>query len=209
MNAPGFGELLRQAQGGDPQAVERLLMTVHPHLEALARHFADPTCAEESTSDLAQKASVRIWQKLQQFRGSGEDSETLARFQAWLRKVVRRLALNDRRRRNGKRRRPDQPVASLEATVPGESASRKAAAEPPATVPSPSANVRAAEHAQLVLKALAGLSDEKDREIVQLRFFEGLSLRDISERLGLSYDRVRERYRLSKQRLGRALEGLR
>ena len=46
-------------------------------------------------------------------------------------------------------------------------------------------------------------------EIVRLRFFEGLSLRQVAGRLQLSYDKVRERFRFSVRRLQQYLEELR
>jgi RNA polymerase sigma factor (sigma-70 family) len=209
MDATGFRSLLRRAQAGDRHSLDDLLAALRPHLETLARPFADPACAAESTSDLVQEAELRAWQRLHQFKGTDDDEGALAMFRAWVGQFVRRLGQNARRHRRRKRRRPDRPVASLDAVAPGQSANLLGVAEPHANEPSPSTNVRADERTQSVLQALAALPDEQERQIVRLRFFDGLSLRDIAGRLGLTYDVVRERYRVSKQRLGRALEGLR
>ena len=51
-------------------------------------------------------------------------------------------------------------------------------------------------------------SGARDREIVRLCFFDGLSLRQIAERLQLSYDKVRQRYHRSLKVLERELGGL-
>ncbi|MBI3467782.1 MAG: sigma-70 family RNA polymerase sigma factor, partial [Planctomycetes bacterium] len=81
--------------------------------------------------------------------------------------------------------------------------------EPAGAEPTPSANVRSEEQDQLVRAALDRIPDTTDRQIVQLRFFDGLSLRQIAERLKLGYDQVRERYHRGMQRLERELGGLR
>ena len=80
--------------------------------------------------------------------------------------------------------------------------------EPAASGPTPSANAQGDEQRQLIRAALEEILEGEDREIVRLRFFEGLSLRQISERLTLGYDHVRERYQLSMRRLERELAGL-
>jgi RNA polymerase sigma-70 factor (ECF subfamily) len=210
MDATGFRDLVRRAQAGDPAAVERLLAVIRPHLESRAARCADPARAAESTSDLVQEAWLRAWRKLDRFRGLADDDEqTLAAFLAWIGKLLRHLGLSRRRDSNRKRRRPPRALVSLDGAVPGSSTNPGKAVEPAAAQPTPSADVRASERARLVLQALAELPDEKDREIVRLSFFEGQSLRQIAERLQLSYDAVRTRFRSSLRRLGHRLEGLR
>lgn len=77
----GFHDLVRRAQAGDRQAMERLLELVRPHLENLAGGYADPAEPAESTSDLVQSVLVRAWQNIEQFRGGAGDDETFAMFQ--------------------------------------------------------------------------------------------------------------------------------
>ena len=74
--------------------------------------------------------------------------------------------------------------------------------------PSPSVAVNTSDEARLVHEAMLELPDEVDRSIIELRFFEGLSLREISDRLKLSYDRTRQRYHASMEVLERRLGGL-
>src|SRR5205823_6394028 len=76
--------------------------------------------------------------------------------------------------------------------------------DPAASDPTPSANVQADEQARLIRAALERIPDTTDREMVRLCFFEGLSLRQIAERLNLTYDEVRERYHSSLRLLERA-----
>lgn len=83
MEAQGFRDLVRQAQAGDQQALDRLLSVVRPYLERLAQRYADPAWPSESVSDLVQEAWVRAWRKLDQFRGAADDEQTRAAFLAW------------------------------------------------------------------------------------------------------------------------------
>jgi RNA polymerase sigma-70 factor (ECF subfamily) len=210
MDATGFRDLVRRAQAGDPAAVDRLLAVIRPHLERLAARYADPARAAESTSDLVQEAWLRAWRKLDQFRGTdADDEQALAAFLTWVGKLLRHVGQNRQRDAHRQRRRPSQPLVSLDGAVPGGSTCPGKAVEPAAPQPTPSANVRANEQARFVLEALAELPDDKDREIVRLCFFEQLSLRQIAERLQLGYDDVRRRFRGSLRRLGDRLEGLR
>jgi RNA polymerase sigma factor (sigma-70 family) len=50
--------------------------------------------------------------------------------------------------------------------------------------------------------------DATDREVIRLYFFEGLSLQGIAERLDLTYDMVRDRYRRAIRQLERNLRAL-
>jgi RNA polymerase sigma-70 factor (ECF subfamily) len=201
-------DFLKRARSGDRQGVDDLLSLVRPHLEQLARRYADPGAASESTADLVQEAALRIWQKLDQFRGGENYDQTAAMFSDWISQIVRHLALDRYRERHAQRREPSQGVLPLKSPGPGESTGLEGRIDPAASEPTPSANVQSGEQAQLVQRALAGIADDTDREIVRLCFFEGLSLRQIAERLDLSYDKVRERYHRSLKRLERELKGL-
>jgi RNA polymerase sigma-70 factor (ECF subfamily) len=208
MDADGFHDLLRAAQATDSQALERLLTLIRPHLEQVARGYADPTRPDASTSDLVQEAWLRAWQKLDQFQGAEADDDTLAMFRAWVGQIVRSLGLNAQRERNAQRRKPPQPIVPLDRPVPGQSTSQGGAIDPAAGEPTPSVAVRAGEQAEMLRKAIEGINDQTARQIVEMRFFDGLSLRQISQRVGLSYDKVRERYQATMGKLERELGGL-
>ncbi len=118
-----FHDLVRRARADDPQAREQLLEAVRPYLAELARDFADPGHPEESVSDLVQDASVRVWQKLGQFQGAGDDQQTLAMFRAWAGQIVRNLGVSAQRHRNAQRRHPQGKMINLAAPNPQESSS--------------------------------------------------------------------------------------
>jgi RNA polymerase sigma-70 factor (ECF subfamily) len=73
---------------------------------------------------------------------------------------------------------------------------------------SPSADLAAQEGARRVREALARIAEPTDREIIRLRFFEGLSLRQIAGRLGCNHETLRQRYHAVLRRLERELGGL-
>jgi RNA polymerase sigma factor (sigma-70 family) len=209
MDSAGFRDMLRQAQAGDRQALERLFGLVMPYLKRVVRAPTRAARAGESVSDRVHNVCQRILEKLGQFRGAGEDKddeEALALFLGWVRRIAHNVGANAERDRDGPK--PPYHKVPLPAPEAGDSSSQAGAPEPPAHERTPSSNVRGDERSRLVLQALHKLPDPTNREIVRLRFFEGRSLRQIAGQLGLTYDVVRERYRVSMRRLQRELEGL-
>jgi RNA polymerase sigma factor (sigma-70 family) len=197
----GFNDLLQQARGRDPEAQERLMRLVLPYLERQAGAMAGTSRASQSSSDLAQEALLRVWQKLDQFGGTGVDEESWAMFCAWAGQIVRRLGINSLRDRNAQRRRPPERVASLQEVGAGPG---RRPADPPADDPTASALLRDAEQTELVRAALERAGDVPGL-VVRLHFFEGLTLREIASRLDLTYDQVRERFQMGLRRLEREL----
>ncbi len=182
-------------------------MIVRPWLVQSARRYADPQRESASTSDLAQEAWLRAWQKLGQFQGATTDAETAARFRAWVNRMVQRLGKNAVRHRTAQHRKPPGKLQRLDEGPPAAQESG-VKLDPAARQPTPSALVAADEQARRVRAALAKIADEADRTILQLRFFDGLSLRQIAERMQWNHEKVRQRYhaalRLLEQEIGEA-----
>jgi RNA polymerase sigma factor (sigma-70 family) len=208
MQSSELCDLLRRAQAGEREALDRLLVALRPRLEHLARGCVEPSGAGESTADLVQEAALRIWQKLDQFRGVDDAEQTVAVFHEWVGQLVRHLALDRQRDRHAQRRQPPQPLVRLDAPVPDGSGTEHGRREAAASGPTPSANVRADEEALLLQAALNRIPDPADRETLRLCFFEGLSLRQIAERLQVSYDKVRQSCHRGLRFLEQELEGL-
>jgi RNA polymerase sigma factor (sigma-70 family) len=184
----GFNDLLRRARAGVPEAYATLVRLLGPFLERQAGAMADPSRPSQSTSDLVQEVLVRVWQKIDQFAGTEDDDQSWAMFRAWAGRIVRRLGLNVRRDRNARRRRPPGRADGLEA-------------DPAADDPTASALLRDAEQTDLIRTALERLRGDAGATVVRLQFFEGLSLRQIAGRMGLTYDQVRERRQAGLRRL--------
>lgn len=207
VEASGFRELLTNARAGDETATGRLLALVRDHLSRSAGKYDDRRQAVESTSDLVQDASLKLWQHLHDFRGGDTDEETLSMFLVWSEQIVNRLGLNALRDRSAQRRHPEGPVQRLSQQSSDESGFHRAR-EPVASDPTPSTNARAHEEAAVIKDAVDRLTDELDRELLRLRFFEGCSMRQIAEVVPLSYDQIRDRFQAIMRRLARDLEGL-
>jgi RNA polymerase sigma factor (sigma-70 family) len=203
MQVNGFRDLVRKAQAGEPQALDDLFHDLLPYVQRVAS--AQGTVPGESVSDRVGDVCQRVLEKLAQFRGAHEapdDEQAKALFLGWVRLIVRTVTLNTRR--NGGE---PQPHVSLQG--PGaDGSSGPGGIDPPARERTPSSIVGADELVRRLLAALDELPDAGDREIVRLRYFEGLSLHQVAERTKLSYDKVRERYHVSMRRLQRRLEGL-
>jgi RNA polymerase sigma factor (sigma-70 family) len=129
-------------------------------------------------------------------------------FQAWLAQLVRRLGMDAHRRRNARRRRqPGRAVLPLSSGGSSGAAGESGAArkEPPGKEPTPSAQLSADERAQRVVAAVRAIEDASERSIVELYFFEELTLHQIAERLGMPYWKTKETYRRAIRRLEAAL----
>jgi RNA polymerase sigma-70 factor (ECF subfamily) len=207
-HVPGFPDLLARARAGDRAATDELLALIRPWLEQLARSHAHPHGPDGSVSDLVQEAWLRAWQKLDQFQGAADEVQAVAMFRAWLARIVSRLGLNAARDRNASQRAPPGKLLRLDGLGVTGSGDSAPALDPSAAGPPPSANAQAEEQARMVHEALARLTDPLDRDIVRLRFFEGVSLRQVAERLGCNHETVRQRYHAILRRLQRDLNGL-
>ncbi len=205
---PGFSDLLTRARAGDRAATDELLARIRPWLEQLARQHADPLHPDGSTSDLVQEAWLRAWQKLDQFQGAADEAQALAMFRAWLARIVARLGLNAARDRGARQRMPPGKLLRLDGLGGSGAGDSATGFDPSAAEPTPSAQVQADEQARSVHEALARLTDPLDRDIVRLRFFEGVSLRQVAEQLGCNHETVRQRYHAILRRLERELHGL-
>jgi len=201
-------DLVHRASAGDAAAIERLLELVRPHLEQVADRFIDRHHPSRSAQDLVQDAWIQAWQKLDQFHGTDQNGEQmLAMFRVWVGRILIRLGLNSARDRRARRRHPGGRLVRLDSRDPAQSSGN--GLEPPADILPPSAIARANEQARLIQEAMARCLGAEEREIVRLKFFDGLTLGQIAERLNLTYDQVRERHRAGMRRLERELGPLR
>jgi RNA polymerase sigma-70 factor (ECF subfamily) len=199
-----FKELIGKAQAGEREAMDRILEEMEPILRKVADGCHANDRADASVSDLIQEARLRAWERIGQFEGGRDDEETRAKLRAWLAQIVRRLALNAQRAGNAQKRR-DPDRAQLRIRAAGSADASNAGVDPPAPIPTASAELRKDEELAAVRAALERIADSTSREVLSLCFFDGLSFREIAERLGISFHQVRERYHASMKTLERDL----
>jgi len=154
-----LADLVRQAADGDRAAFARLI-DLHERT-ALGLAYAVVGCAA-TAADVAQDAFLRAWQRL----GELDDPE---RFPAWLGRIVRNLAVDSIRRR---------PRHELPTDTGG-------LGDLPAEPADPHDRLERDERQRHVAAAIDAL-DEISRMIVTLRYFNGLTSRQIAEVVGLS-----------------------
>jgi RNA polymerase sigma factor (sigma-70 family) len=165
-------ELVRRAQGGDAQAFAALVQ----RYERTALSIAFAVLADGAAAgDCAQEAFVRAWQRL---AGLGD----AARFAPWLCGIVRNAAIDMQRR----------------ALVRAGALAKPSAQQPFA--PNPLDELDRREQFQQLAEALAAL-DDVSRTIVVLRYYEGLSSRQIGELLALAPSAVDMRLSRARQQL--------
>lgn len=191
----GLRQLLSAVQAGQRPAFDRLLARIRPSVEQLCRAALCGSDGEAlSASDLMQDVTVRVWQRIAQFDGADNDAGTAATLYEWLGQIVRNTALNLQAARNAQRRRPAGPIMPLDAHETDDWPGSAKRREPIGNGPTPSGAASQAEQAQRVRTAIERMPDPVERQVVQLSFFEGYSLRAIADKLGISYDVVRERF---------------
>ena len=182
-------ELLRRARGGDDEAWHALAKLAEPFLLAQAGKVLGPHWPQQSTSDLVQETWQRAWQGLADFRGGPTPADTAAMFRAWLGKILRSQWQNCVRGLLAQKRGPGETVAAGDAP------------DPPDDGPRPSVELRRRERATEADAALGQLEDPRDRDVLRLYFYDGLSFREIAAALAISLDKVRTSYHRGLERL--------
>jgi|ERR1041385_7511130 RNA polymerase sigma-70 factor (ECF subfamily) len=168
-------DLVRSAQNGEPRAFSELIRRYERTALAIAY---SATGASERAGDVVQEAFARAWQKIQTLREP-------ARFASWLAGIVRNIAVDERRR---VKRRSAEELAP-DSADPGNG---------------PAEEVDRRETCSQVTAALQQL-DDMSRSAIVLRYYEGMSSREIGELLGVSPAAVDMRLMRARQELRRLL----
>jgi RNA polymerase sigma factor (TIGR02999 family) len=178
-------ELLRAWSDGDDGALERLLPLVEAELRRLARGYMGRERRGHTlqTSALVNEAFLRLTDAR---RVRWQDR---AHFLGISARLMRRVLVDHARARGYLKR--------------GGGAQRVTLHEGLVTSPDPALDVVALDRA---LEALAKV-DARKGQIVELRFFGGLSVEETAEVLHVSPDTVKRDWRLAKLLLLRELEG--
>src|SRR5262249_41985982 len=152
---------------GDREALNELFTRLRPYLHALVRKTLGPEWKD--TSDVVQSGLRRINENFDDLLA---DDPSVPHLLAWIKKIVRNRAIDEARRRSG-------------APVNNDSAL--------AQVPMPASPAQAAERDRRALSVMAALRQlpERQRQVVELHYFDRLRDAQISERLGGSVAAIR------------------
>jgi RNA polymerase sigma factor (TIGR02999 family) len=181
----GVTELLHAWSGGDDGALEQLLPLVEAELRRLARGYMGRERKEHTlqTTALVNEAFLRLTDARQvRWQDRGHFLGISAR-------LMRRVLVDHARARGYLKR--------------GGGAERVTLHEELVTSPDPALDLVALDRA---LEALARV-DARKSQIVELRFFGGLSVEETADVLHVSPDTVKRDWRLAKLLLLRELEG--
>lgn len=163
----------------DKAAFAELFSHFAPRVKAyLLRLGAADALAEE----LAQEVLIAVWRKAETFDRSQASVST------WIFRIARNRRIDALRRDSKPELDPFDPSLSPDAETPPDDA------------------VSAAERDRAVRDAIKDLPTEQ-LELLRLAFFDGLSHRDIAERLDLPLGTVKSRLRLAFQKLRGRLDG--
>jgi RNA polymerase sigma-70 factor (ECF subfamily) len=191
-NTPGPKPANRQVTGlllawaaGDESALERLVPLVHGELRRLARREMNRERSGHTfqTTDLVNEAYLRL---IDVSRVKWQDR---AHFFAMSSRLMRRILVDHARARKSRKRGGGASPVALDETLI-VSADR-------------GADLVALDDA---LQALAEV-DVRKSQVVELRFFGGLTAEETAEALGVSIDTVRRDWRLARAWLLRELAG--
>jgi len=161
---------------GDRSAADQLMQLIYEELRKLASHYLEgerPNHTLQPTA-LAHEAYLRLIDQ------SNADWQNKAHFMAMAAEMIRRILVDHARRHNAIKRGGGQMAVSIEPEH------------------------RVAQDAGVDLLALdeslteLGERSERQRRVVELRFFGGLSVEDTALALGISQATVKDDWRLAR-----------
>jgi RNA polymerase sigma-70 factor (ECF subfamily) len=169
-------QLLLQWTQGDEAAFEQLVPLVYEELRRMARHYLRRERAAHTmqTNTLVHEAYLRL---IDAGRVRWQDR---AHFFAIAAQLMRRVLVDDARKRNFKKRGPEFTRISLDEAM--------------ALAPEQDAEILALDQA---LQRLTEFAPRKC-QVVELRFFGGLSIDETAAALKISTDTVKREWRTAK-----------
>ena len=179
LSAFSDAELIGRVAESDPRALEVLYDRYNRVVYSFAlRIVSDPQIAEE----LLQEVFFRAWQQGKAFR------ESRGAFVTWLLSITHNMAIDEVRKR---RRRPQKADSEEPETVL-------------AGVPDSSQDVEAEvwlSSLRTTIEAALTQLPPAQRDAIELAYFQGLTQREIAERLGEPLGTIKTRMRLGIQKL--------
>jgi RNA polymerase sigma factor (TIGR02999 family) len=182
--------LLQAWRRGDQHALERLTPLVYEHLRRLARNYVrkEPINNDLNATALVHEAYLRL------VDANSVNWQDRVHFYAVSARLMRRILVDAARARQSSKRggdmlRVDNPTADIVKVI--------------ASMPDSSAEICALDDA---LSAL-GRMDPRRAQVIELRFFGGLSVEETAEFLSVSPQTVLRDWKLARAWLAREMRG--
>lgn len=176
-NPPGeITALLSDVRKGRRDALDRLLDAVYPAIRTIATHLLrfEPQDITLQSTDLAHEALLRLF--LEQDVEMRDRSHLIA----LAGRQMRRILVEQARARLAQRRGAGAPHAEL-----------------PAEIDDPGQDMTSLVELDDLLEQLAG-ADARAAEVVELRFFAGLSREEVAARLGVTVRTVQRDWEFAR-----------
>jgi RNA polymerase sigma-70 factor, ECF subfamily len=175
---PSWEEVVRRAQRKDAAAFAQL---IGRHERAALSVAFGVLGDANSSGDVVQEGFVRAWERL-------ADLKEPARFGPWLCGIVRNMAIDSLRRAKNEPRAASASPAVQDARSPGVYPAHGGgfgSQGAHAYCPDPSEDLTRRERDEAVAAALKAL-DDVSRSAVVLRYYDGMSSKQIGDLLGLA-----------------------
>ena len=170
----GSVELIRQAQAGDGDAMNRLIGRYYERVRPIVRARLGPRLkARMDSADILQETFVEAVRMFDRFEIRAESSLI-----QWLARIAELRVREAVQKMQADKRNPDREIP-IDAPK-GESATLR---EPSAQSPTPSSIAASSEEAERVEACLAQLNPEH-REAILLRVYAGASWQEVADALG-------------------------
>jgi RNA polymerase sigma-70 factor, ECF subfamily len=178
-------ELLRAWSQGDEAALDDLMPLVEQELHRLARTYM----SREREGHTLQATALVNEVFLRLAKGTTPDWQDRSHFVGIAARLMRRVLIDHARTRGYQKRGGNAQQVSFDEAMP--------------ITPEMDVDVLAVDRA---LEALARI-DARKSQVVELRFFGGLSVEETAEVLGVSSETVKRDWRFARLWLSRELEG--
>lgn len=179
-------DLILRARGGDREAAELLARAYERRVRTQIRcRLASDLRARVDTDDVFQSTITASLEDLKGMEFRGERA-----FVAWLSTVAERRVLDTAKRHRAERRdvRRQRPLVSAQGVRADETSPVEAAIR---------------DEVQRAMREVMSRLPDRDRRLIELRSYSGLSFREIAEQLGLPNRHVaRTLYRTALRRAG-------
>ena len=180
---------IQQAQKGDDESVSRLIDAYSGLIYKECEQFGLWGMPDWSHADLHQEVLFRLFAKIDMFDPQPNSESLRPRFESWIRSTLKNQVKNILRGQKAIKRKPKNGIKGGYDPEKHGQGKNKGSRTPSSIF------VQGEEH-EKVNQAIKEKLDERAQSVLKMRVVDDLSLKEIAERLGMTFDQVR--YSLTK-----------